>query len=284
MPCKHFVCVLFLNRRACHLFLSIFLHCRRRPYHNFTFISITVSHPDLTYQTRLSIMSDTVPNTPQPFDEVANIVNKDGAFALLRPFNNNARDTFDATVNLIMEDMTNLEYFRQFLHLDGRVPNSGSFYTEDEDDGSSSGSDKTQWSGAFLFSLSLLPSHAPNWFLGTDQIPQKNDILLAPSSSSWKKLRIARRHARLYLHQESYRFMLEAHHCVTIGKNRARVLTKSHSHVLEHGELLIVGDCLYLRIYRFCSDCGLRNRTFQVHEEAFRFSVAASTSLAYLGR
>lgn len=155
--------------------------------------------------------SSTVPITPQPFDVVANIVNKNGAFALLRPFNDDARNAFDATVNTTINDITKLEHFRQFLYIDGKGPKGGSSYTEDEDDGSCHGSNNTQWSGAFTFNLAVLPSHAPNWYMGTDQIPQKNDILLAPSSSSWKKVRIARRHARLYHHHESYRFMLEAH-------------------------------------------------------------------------
>lgn len=191
----------------------------------------------------------TVPNTPLTFDEVTNIVNKHGAFASLRPCNDHARDAFDATVNTIIKNITNLEHFRQFLYLDGKVPKGGSFYTEDEDDGSCHDADNTIWSGAFVFNLAVLPSDVPNWYLGTNQIPQKNDILLAPQSDHWKKLRVARRHSRLYHHHQSYRFMLEAYHSVIIGKNRARILTRSNSHVLEHGELIIIGACTYVFEY-----------------------------------
>lgn len=43
--------------------------------------------------------------------------------------------------------------------------------------------------------------------------------------------------------------MLEAYHSVIMGKNRARTLTKSNSHVLEHGELIVVGACTYVFDY-----------------------------------
>jgi len=194
-------------------------------------------------------IDSTIPNTPLAFDEVTNIVNKDGAFASLRPCNEDARGAFDATINTIIKDMTDLEHFRQLLHIDGKVPKDRSFYTEDEDDGSCHSSLDSLWSGAFIFNLAVLPSDAPNWYLGTNQIPLKNDILLAPQSASWKKLRVARRHARLYHHHQSYCFMLEAYHSVIMGKNRARTLTKSKSHVLEHGELIVVGACTYVFEY-----------------------------------
>lgn len=72
-------------------------------------------------------IDSTVPNTPLAFDEVTNIVNKDGAFASLRPCNEDARGAFDATINSIIKDMTDLEHFRQFCILTESCQKAGAF-------------------------------------------------------------------------------------------------------------------------------------------------------------
>ncbi|MCJ1244814.1 hypothetical protein MMC30_002014 [Trapelia coarctata] len=184
--------------------------------------------------------------TPEDFADDVN-VNEEGVFAWLRPFNQDACDAFDATVNAVIKNSDIFEHFRQFLHLEGKkVQRAGSVFTEDEDDNNAKKlGENEQWRGAFKFSLESPRNDPTSWRLGSQCSPDRIDILLAPGDR-WKRLKVAHSHARLYIHRESYRMILEARHTVTIGRNCPKPITNLNSQVLEDGELVIIGACTFI--------------------------------------
>lgn len=203
----------------------------------------------------------TIPCTPQDFAEDID-VNKEGVFAWLRPFNDDACNAFDTTVNTVLHNITEFAHFRQFLHLEGRdVPRGGSVFTEDENAVEEPGdaSKNERWSGAFGFRLDNTGNDSLSWRIGSECSPEKTDILLAPGGG-WKGLKVAYSHAMLYMHKESYRMMLEARHTVTIGRNCLKPVTNRNSHVVEHGEILIIGACTFTFEYTDFS----RTSTFEM--------------------
>lgn len=186
----------------------------------------------------------TIPFTPEHFaDETSR--KDDSAFALLRPITENARNAFDATVNAVIKNAPKLDHFLQFLHIgEKKAKRAVSVYTED---GSEEATESEQWTGAFKFSMDASPNDPQSWWLGSQCIPEKIDVLLAPGNRH-KKLRIAQKHARLFLHPESYRLVLEARHSVVIGRVCAdmKALTKMKQQVLEDGDTIIIGpSCTY---------------------------------------
>ena len=186
----------------------------------------------------------TNPLTPERFaDDTTE--NDDTAFALLRPITENARNAFDATVNAVIKNAPKFDHFRQFLHIDEiRVRRAVSVYTED---GSEEATEPEQWTGEFKFSLDAIPNDPQSWWLGSQCLPEQMDVLLAPGDRH-KELRIAHKHARLFLHPESYRLVLEARHSVVIGRvcTKMRTLTKMEQQVLEDGDMIIIGPlCTY---------------------------------------
>ena len=174
-------------------------------------------------------------------------MNKEGVFAWLRPFNDEACNAFHATVDTVLHNIIEFAHFRQFLYLEGKnVMRAGSVFTEDENAAEEPGdtSKNERWSGAFRFHLDSTGNDSLSWRLGSECSPEKIDILLAPGNS-WKRLKVAYSHARLYVHRGSYRMMLEARHTVTIGRNCLKPVTNRNSHVVEHGEIVIIGACTF---------------------------------------
>lgn len=191
----------------------------------------------------------TIPSTPNHFVDVVN-VNEDSVFAWLRPFDQEAGDAFDATVNAIIKNSEKFQHFRQFLHLHGeKVQRAGSVFTEDEEDGNSKELEgNEQWKGAYKFSLESTRNDLTSWRLGSQCLAERTDILLAPGDPL-KKTRIAYRHARMYINRDSYRMMIEARHTVTIGRNLATPITNMKSQVLEHGDHVTIGACKFIFEY-----------------------------------
>ena len=186
----------------------------------------------------------TIPFTPEYFADETN-GNDDNAFALLRPITENARNAFDATVNAVMKNSPKFDHFHQFLHLDEReAQRAVSVYTED---GSEEAIQPGQWTGEFKFSLEASLNDPQSWWLGSQCLPGETDILLAPGDCH-EELRIAKRHARLFLHPESYRLVLEARHSVVIGRvcTKMMALTKMKQQILEDGNVIVIGpSCTY---------------------------------------
>ena len=186
----------------------------------------------------------TIPFTPEHLADEFN-GNDDRAFALLRPITENACNAFDATVNAVIKNAPELDHFRQFLHIGERkVKRAVSVYTED---GNEEATEPELWTGEFKFSLDASPNDPQSWWLGSQCLPGEMDVLLAPGDRH-KELRIAQKHARLFLHPESYRLVLEARHSVVIGRvcTEMRTLAKMKQQILEDGDMIIIGPyCTY---------------------------------------
>lgn len=172
-------------------------------------------------------------------------------FAWLRPLNESAREAFNATVNGVIRHPTKFCHMRQFLHCDSRNKRAPSLFSEDgEHVGDSDCVESAyQWNGAFKLSLRTLPRDpSKGWVLGTNRgRPSEEgiDLLLAPPTKVWATLRIAGRHARLFIHEESCRIVVDAQHTVTLGRNGATISNRSAPYSLEDGELIVIGDCAY---------------------------------------
>ena len=183
----------------------------------------------------------TIPFTPEHFADETN-ANDDSAFALLRPITENACNAFDATVNAIIKNAPKLDHFRQFMHIgEKRAKRAVSVYTEDENE---EVTEPDQWTGEFKFSMGATSNDPQSWWLGSQCLPGETDVLLAPGDRH-KGLRIARKHARLFLHLESYRLVLEARHSIVIGRvgTKMQTLTGTKQQVLEDGDVVIIGPC-----------------------------------------
>lgn len=191
----------------------------------------------------------TIPFAPRSFSEDVTDISQAGIFALLRPLNSHAREAYNATINVLAKDSIKFKHIRQFVSADScRARRADSVFTEDgdlDDDDSR----MLQWTGAFKFKLDILPYNpTQGWYIGTNRgraLEDRVDILLAPPSGKWTKFRIAGKHARLFIHKDSCRMVLEARHTVTIGRNGASVLNRSMNHVLEQGEMINIGSCVY---------------------------------------
>ena len=186
----------------------------------------------------------TIPFTPENFADDINS-NDNIAFALLRPITENACNAFDATVNAVIKNAPKFDHFRECLHIDERkAKRAVSVYTED---GSEEATGPEQWTGEFKLSLCDSLNDPQSWWLGSQCLPGEIDVLLAPGDHH-KALRIARKHARLFLHPDSYRLVLEARHSVVIGRvcTKMRTLTRTEQQILEDGDMIIIGPfCTY---------------------------------------
>lgn len=198
----------------------------------------------------------TIPNTPSSFSEDVLSESEEQVFAWLRPSDPSACKAFDAALNAIITSPRDYEHTRQFIHADRRSIRATSVFTNDStlDQHEEPQSEGPRWIGSFKFSLKTLPRKPiEGWYLGTDGHGSKTgevDMLLAPYTQKWRKLRIAGKHARVFFHEESCRVMVEARHTVTISTaTGAETLTRSKSRVLENGSMLSIGDCLYVFEY-----------------------------------
>lgn len=198
-----------------------------------------------------------IPSTPESFSQDVTSVAQHNVFASLRPLNPPGWEAYDAAINTIIKHPEKLKHMRKFLSADkSRMTRADSIFSEDEDDTAEQPFDpleKPSWTGSFKFCLETLP-HNPTdgWYLGTNRgrAPgDEVDILLAPPTDEWRKVKIAGKHARLFIHPESCRIVLEAHHIVVIGRNGAKILAPSHTQVLEQGELISIGSALYIFKY-----------------------------------
>ena len=194
----------------------------------------------------------TVPVTPPALWNALLNQDIDDVFAWLKPTNPVACNAFNDLVNAAIEQPTTYKHVHQFLHTNPEPFNRGaSVFTDNatQDDESESSQEELQWSGAFKFSLKVLPRVGGNgWSLGTGHgLPEDEGVDLMITSHSKRNLKnIAGRHARFYFHKESARLMIEARHTVKLsGMNGADVITKSASRVLEKGHFISIGDCLY---------------------------------------
>ena len=189
----------------------------------------------------------TEPFTPKSFsDDVVNDDREGGVFAWLRPLNLAACEAYHAAVDITITER--FQHIRQFLHVEPKSKRATSVFTEDE--GADNDSlEEAQWIGEFRFRLETLPHDASKgWILGTGRggNPDQNlDILLASSEEKWAMLRIAARHAELFFHEESGRFVIKAHHHLTLSRDGIQRLERGASNVLEHGEVIGIGNCSY---------------------------------------
>lgn len=197
--------------------------------------------------------NDTIPVTPENLAETVAYPDLDGIFAWIRPHSPPAREAFSAVVDASIKEPEKYRHIRQFLHIDDlRVERASSIYTEDgQDQDAEDGQDqhgkagRGQWPGAFKLCLNTLPRDpAKGWHLGSSY--EAADLQLTPSSKTWlSRSRIATRHARLFLHPESSRVVLEARHAVTTTYSKTEVLRGSASRVLGHCELFSINNCSY---------------------------------------
>ena len=181
-------------------------------------------------------------------DELTND-NHDDVFAWLRPVSDLAREAFSASINSVLKDPQKYQHNRRFLHIDHRRVQARSPYSEDE---SGPEDEPLQWSGAFKFSLKILPLQPTlGWYLGTSRgrQPQEVDLLLAPPIARWESQRIAGRHLRLFFHDQSCRMMLDPRHSVIIPKDGVSVINQSKMRVIENGDFFQIHHCLYVFEY-----------------------------------
>lgn len=194
--------------------------------------------------------ASTVPNTPESGSGEIPSLDKKDVFAWLRPLNQLACQAFNATVNVVIKHSPDFDHFHQFLHCDSRQDRAQSVFTDDGDSSHHQSSAPTyQRAGAFGLCLAHL-SHNParGWCIGTNRARSSSgevDLLLAPPNDHRMKVEIAGNHARLALHTQSCRISLEAKHTVTIGRNGAKSFRQPETHVLEHGEIVLIGACAY---------------------------------------
>ena len=197
----------------------------------------------------------TLPNTPKDLSDITTL-GANEAFALLRPVSPTAKDAFDASVNKIIlkyaEDPA-FDHYRKFLHAERDTPRACSIFTEDEETETEErpiNLVSPQWNGAFKLSLRTpLRDARSGWYLGTSHGHSSHlndgiDILLAPPNTKWIGRGISGSHARLFLHQESYRMILQARHTVTVG-NGGQTIRSSQCHVLGDKDLIVMGDFVY---------------------------------------
>ena len=188
----------------------------------------------------------TQPFTPESFSEDVMNGDREGVFAWLRPLNPAAREGYHAAVNSTIKEK--FQHIRQFLSVEPKSNRATSVFTEDGGADNES-LEMPQWTGEFRFCLETLPHDASKgWILGTGRggnADRDLDILLASSGEKWAKLRIAARHAELFFHKESGRFVIKAHHHLTLSRDGMQHLERGAINVLEHGEVIGIGNCSY---------------------------------------
>ena len=173
-------------------------------------------------------------------------------FACLHPLHGPASDAFDAVVKAVILESSKFQHHRRFLHLEEHPARESSVFTEDEhEDGRAAAKaiDRSQKTGSFQLSLTILP-HKPaeGWYLGTSRgrsSAEEVDLLLAPPTGRRTPQDVAGRHARLFLHPESCRVVIEARHTVTLTRSGATTLSQLKQQVIQHNELVKIGECLY---------------------------------------
>ncbi|KAL8790343.1 MAG: hypothetical protein Q9213_000695 [Squamulea squamosa] len=166
--------------------------------------------------------ASTEPATPKEGSAEVIKLDESNVFAWLRPLSKTSCQAFDATVNLVIKKPAEFTHVRQFLHCDSRQDRAQSVFTDDEDDSTD------------------------RWCIGSGRARSKEvDLLLAPPTDRWMKIEVAGIHATLAIHPESCRISLQARHTVTISKNSTKTFRQQESYILEHDEIILIGDCAY---------------------------------------
>lgn len=192
---------------------------------------------------------DTVPLTPESFAEDVLTEENEHVFGWLRPLNECAHRAFNIMVDRIIKSRGTSSHTRQFIHCSGKSPSifrsDGSF-----EGGRSKGTDdlqRDQWTGAFKFSLDVLPkTPAEGWYIGSGLDKPGVDVLLAPPSRSWQVKGISGCHARIYIHKQSCRVVVEARHRMFVDTaGKAEIISQGTSRALETGQMIQIGQLSY---------------------------------------
>jgi len=190
---------------------------------------------------------DTVLVGQDSFMETMTNSDNGNVFGWLRPLNDLAQNAFNSTIDHI--NQYELCLARGFIHCSGksavRLP---SVFTSDGSDEGTDHEPRDQWVGGFKFSLDILPrSPAEGWYLGSGREKPDTDVLLTPSTLKWKAKGIAGCHARLFIHNQSCRVVIEARHRVcTNTAGRAEFIDNGVTRVLESGQMVQIGDLTYM--------------------------------------
>lgn len=201
---------------------------------------------------RESSDGDTEPIPPDSFTETVITTDDENVFGCLRPLNDLAQNAFHSTLDHILK--YNLDHARRFVHSTGKSPvRLPSVFTSD---GSVEGNEpestdplpRNQWVGAFRFSLDILPqSPAEGWYLGSGREKPDTDVRLTPPSRTWKNKGIAGSHARLFIHKQSCRVVVEARHRMCISTTgRVEFIETGVTRVLDSGQMVQLGDLTYM--------------------------------------
>ena len=172
-------------------------------------------------------------------------------FAQLLPINASACEAFHDAVEAIRNTPNLYRHANGFLRAREESARAVSVFTEDDEasnlaqstEEASQPSPKV-WSGGYVLSLRTPPrTPTEGWALGTGN---DVDILLAPPVQKWKMRRMAASHARLRFHPESRCITVQARHTVTISAaSQPHTFSSSASRVINDGQVLIIGDCIY---------------------------------------
>ncbi len=206
--------------------------------------------------------SSTEPRTPTLLPEHLLAMKHHGVFARLVPCNQTACEAFNDAANAI-EESDQYRHCLQFISLRPKAARACSVFTEDELNAEESQRQKCLWQGCYVVSLQTPPQEpARGWCLGIGGSESAvADLLLAPPHKRWKETGIAQRHAYLYFHLGTGQVMIEARHTLIVGgAHGPSTITGHESCVLEQGELLSIGDCLY----QFELTGPVENPTFDV--------------------
>ena len=161
-------------------------------------------------------------------------------FAILRPTNLSARKAYDGSVKLAIDDADKFAYVNRTVLADPGYDAAGGNLQEDEG--------ITEW-GYFKLSLSV-PPHNPEegWYLGTSRGISEHgeiDVLLGPPTAASESMGLGPKHARIFMHRDTCKIVIEAKDAVKLGQDDTTIIQDSARRVLENGEMIQFGSCLY---------------------------------------
>ena len=200
-----------------------------------------------------------------------------GVFAWLKPFNRLAREAFSATVEATITKAPEYDHHKQFLYYqssseDEESADSEIVNNEEELSNSAGNLKEIKWSGAFKFSLNTLPRNpAQGWRLGSSK---ESDILLIPPLAKPENYGLYSNHARLYLDERLPRLVLEARHTVLLSMPETAKITKLQSRLLESGEQIAIGNCVYgFRMTVYNESVEFKRRLDKFKEDHYGFAL-----------
>ncbi|KAI9826773.1 MAG: hypothetical protein M1826_006568 [Phylliscum demangeonii] len=199
-------------------------------------------------------MSDasTEPSTPDSFAEDVTCASSPDVFARLLPLHGPASDAIDAVVKIVILEPSKFSHHRRFLHIEEGPFRESTVFTEDEREDDRAATEavrRIQKTASFQLSLTTLPTNpAEGWYLGTSRGRSSTEdvnLLLAPPTGRRMRRDVAGRHARLFLHLESCRVVVEARHTLTLGRRGTTALSHLAQQVIQPYEMIKIGECLY---------------------------------------